>query len=282
MSGWAGPGFGSVLSVFDLPAGVVVGVVVSAAGGGEVRGVCVAAVGPGFDVVEVAQLGCMSASGEGAGSFAGGDVVGEVGGCPVGGAAVVEELAGVVGDESPPGAGLVRGEAAGEGGGGGAVPVEVRGLVVAAGQGAEWDGDVDGGAFSVLFGQGRVSECPGEHVDERVGAALIRAAVVGLGVAEGVQHRLDERGAVGGQQRPEFGDAVVLRGGHHPPLGDRVVVALFGAARRGSAAITARRSEVPNWARVCSGARRSTRCSIFVVVSASNGVTAAASFMACR
>ena len=67
-----------------------------------------------------------------------------------------------------------------------------------AGQGAEWDGDVDGGALSVLFGQGRVSECPGEHVDERVGAALIRAAVVGLGVAEGVQHGLDERGAVGG------------------------------------------------------------------------------------
>ncbi|HKF32139.1 MAG TPA: hypothetical protein VKB37_07175 [Jatrophihabitantaceae bacterium] len=27
-----------------------------------------------------------------------------------------------------------------------------------------------------------------------------------------------------------FGDAVVLWGGHHPPLGDRVVVALFGAA----------------------------------------------------
>ena len=54
------------------------------------------------------------------------------------------------------------------------------------------------------------------------------------------------------------------------------------SARRGSAAITARRSEVPNWARVCSGARRSTRCSIFVVVSASNGPIASASFMACR
>src|SRR5215469_12056661 len=140
MSGWAGPGFGAVLSVFDLPAGVVGGVVVSGAGGGEVRGVCVAAVGPGFDVVEVAQLGCMSACGEGAGSVAGGDVVGEVGGWPVGGAAVVEELAG----------------------GDGAVPVEVRGLVVAAGQGAELDGDVDGGALSVLFGQRGVSEDAGE------------------------------------------------------------------------------------------------------------------------
>jgi len=39
------------LSVFDLPAGVVLGVVVSGAEGGDVRGVCVAAVGPGFGVV---------------------------------------------------------------------------------------------------------------------------------------------------------------------------------------------------------------------------------------
>src|SRR5215469_12627659 len=131
MSGWAGPGFGSVLLLFDLPAGVVVGVVVSGAGGGEVRGVCVAAVGPGFDVVEVAQLGCMSASGEGAGLVAGGGVVGEVGGWPVGGAAVVEELTGVVGDESPPGAGLVGGDTPCHVGGDGTVPVEVGGLVVA-------------------------------------------------------------------------------------------------------------------------------------------------------
>ena len=141
------------MSVFDLPAGVVFGVVVSGAVGGEVRGVCVAAVGPGLDVVEVAQLGCTSASGEGAGSVAGDDVVGEVRGWPVGSAAVVEELAGVVGDESSPGAGLVGGEAAGEVGGDGAVPVEVRGLVVAAERGAELDGDVDAGRFPCCSGR---------------------------------------------------------------------------------------------------------------------------------
>ena len=141
------------MSVFDLPAGVVLGVVVSGAEGGDVRGVCVAAVGPGFDVVEVAQLGCTSASGDGAGSVAGGDVVGEVRRWPVGGAAVVEELAGVVGDESSPGAGLVGGETPGRVGGDRAVPVGVRGLVVAAEQGTELDGDVDAGRFPCCSGR---------------------------------------------------------------------------------------------------------------------------------
>ena len=118
-------------------------------------------------------------------------------------AAVVEELAGVVGDESSPGAGLVRGEAVGQGGGDGAVPVGVRGLVVAAEQGTELDGDLDRGSLSVLLGQGRVSEYPGEHLHQRVGAVLIRAAVVGLSAGEGVEHGFDERGALGRQPLDE-------------------------------------------------------------------------------
>src|SRR5215469_30999 len=145
MSGRAGPGFGAVLSVFDLPAGVVLGVVVSGAEGGDVRGARVAALAPCLDVVEVAQPGCTSASGEGAAPGAGDDVVGEVGGWPVGSAAVVEELTGVVGDQPAPGARLVGGEAAGHVGGNHPVPVEVGGLVVAAEQGAELDGDLDRG-----------------------------------------------------------------------------------------------------------------------------------------
>ena len=154
-------------------------------------------------VVEVAQLGCTPASGEGAGSVAGGDVVGEVRGWPVGGAAVVEELAGVVGDQSSPSAGLVGGDTPGQVGGDRAVPVGVRGLVVAAEQGTELDGDLDRGSLSVLLGQGRVSEYPGEHLHQRVGAALIRAAVVGLSAGEGVEHGFDERGALGRQPLDE-------------------------------------------------------------------------------
>jgi hypothetical protein len=87
----------------------------------------------------------------------GDDVVSEVGGWPVGAAAVVEELAGVVGDRPPPGAGGVGGEAAGEGGGDGPVPGEVGGLVVAAEQRAQRDGDVDRGPLPVPLRQGRVA-----------------------------------------------------------------------------------------------------------------------------
>ena len=105
---------------------------------------------------------------------AGDDVVGEVRRWSVRFAAVVEELAGVVGDESSPGPGLVRGDTPCHLGGDGPVPVEVGGLLIAAGQGAELDGDANGGSLPVLLGQGRVSECPGEHIDEGVGAALIR------------------------------------------------------------------------------------------------------------
>ena len=76
-------------------------------------------------------------------------------------------------------------------------------MVVAAEQGTELDGDLDRGSLSVLLGQGRVTEDSGEHVDERVGAALIRAAIVGLGVAEGVEHGFDERGALGRQPLDE-------------------------------------------------------------------------------
>ena len=154
-------------------------------------------------VVEVAQLGCTPASGEGAGSVAGGDVVGEVRGWPVGFAAVVEELAGVVGDQPPPRTRLVRGEAAGHLRSDGPVPVEVGGLLIAAQQGTELDGDLDRGSLSVLLGQGRVSEYPGEHLHQRVGAALIRAAVVGLSAGEGVEHGFDERGALGRQPLDE-------------------------------------------------------------------------------
>ena len=82
----------------------------------------------------------------------------------------------------------------------------------------------------MLFGQGRITEHPREHIHQRVGPALIRAAVIGLGIAEGVQHRLDKRGTLGGQQRPQFRDAVVLRGEHHPPLRDGVVVTLLSPA----------------------------------------------------
>jgi hypothetical protein len=94
-------------------------------------------------------------------------------------AAVVEQVPGVVGDQPPPGARLVSGEAAGQGGGDGSVPVEVRGVIVAAEQRRERDGDVDRGPLPVGFWQTRVPEHPGEHVHERVGAALIRAAGIG-------------------------------------------------------------------------------------------------------
>jgi len=110
-------------------------------------------------------------------------------------------------------------------------PSRWAGCSIAAEQRAELDGDVDGGPLPVGFGQTRIAEDPGKHVDERVSAALIPGARIGLGAAERVQHRLDERGAVGGQQRPQFGDAVVFLGEHHPPLRDGVVVTLFSPAR---------------------------------------------------
>jgi hypothetical protein len=88
-------------------------VVVAGAGGDEVVGVGVPALGPGLDVVEFAADGAAVAVGEGADLVAGADVVGELGWRFVAVAAVVDEFAEGVGDEPPPGAGRVGGDLSG-------------------------------------------------------------------------------------------------------------------------------------------------------------------------
>src|SRR5882762_3784962 len=129
---------------------------------------------PVFAMIQVAVSGGSSAVREHAGLVSGDDVVGERLGWPVGFAPVFQELPRYgVGEESAPGAGGVGGDAAGRGGGDGSVPVEVGGQLVAAEQGGGGDGDVDGGSLSVVFGQVRVTDHAGEHVDQGVGAALV-------------------------------------------------------------------------------------------------------------
>src|SRR5882672_5381108 len=129
---------------------------------------------PGLAMIEIAESGWAATVREHAGLVSGDDVVGEVLWWPVGFAPVFQELPrSRVGEESAPGAGGVGGDAAGRGGGDRSVPVQVSGQLVAAEQGGGGDGDVDGGSLSVVFGQGGVTDHPGEHVDQRIGAALV-------------------------------------------------------------------------------------------------------------
>src|SRR5882757_2696831 len=119
---------------------------------------------PALAMIKIAEPGGSSALREDARSVSGDDVIGECLGWPVAAAAVVEELpGGGVGEQPAPGAGGVGGDAAGHGRGDGSVPVEVGRQFIAAEQGGCGDGDVDGWTLSVVFGQGGVTDHPGEH-----------------------------------------------------------------------------------------------------------------------
>jgi hypothetical protein len=98
--------------------------------GGEVVRVGLPAVAPGAEMIEFAVAGAAVAGGEAAGLVPGADEVGQAGWGPVGGSAVVEEPAHLVGDQAAPGAVGLGGDAAGHGGGDGAVAGEFGGLVV--------------------------------------------------------------------------------------------------------------------------------------------------------
>jgi len=98
---------------------------------------------PGRDVVDLAAFGGAVAAGEAAGAVAGEDVVVQGGRWPVGGAAVVDQVPELVGDQAAPGAGLIVCEGSGEFGGD-RLTVQLTGLIVEVEQGGQGDGDVDG------------------------------------------------------------------------------------------------------------------------------------------
>jgi hypothetical protein len=88
-----------------------------------------------------------------AGAVSGDHVVGEVFGWPVGGAAVVEEVAAFVGDQPPPGAGLVGGDPTRDRRGDRSGAGELTRLLVQAQQGREGDGHLNGWPQAVLARQ---------------------------------------------------------------------------------------------------------------------------------
>src|SRR6266702_6901153 len=108
----------------------------------QVALVGVAAVAPGDAVIDLAVSGGAIAVREPAALVPGDDVLGEVRRWPVGAAAVVDQPADRVGDQAVPGAGLVRGDPAGQGGGDRAVPVQLAGLLVQLEEGGQGDGDL--------------------------------------------------------------------------------------------------------------------------------------------
>ena len=226
---------------------------------------------PGGDVVEVVVAGGSSAAGELAVLVAGDDGGDDRGGRSVGPGAGVQYVSVVVGEQPPPGGGGVGGDAAGHGRGDRPVPVQFTGVVVQAHQRRRRDrhlhrrslpvtagqpgpgrrGTIDGargtggtGASRVIAGPAagavrlRVGEGGAGQVDQGVGAALVGAALVTTravdgGVGHRVQGGLDDRGAVGGQVRPQLGHAVLGRGEDHPPLSDRIAVRGFLVSRVG-------------------------------------------------
>jgi hypothetical protein len=93
--------------------------------------------------------------------------------------AVVEQLPGDgVGDQPPPGAGLVGGQLPGDGGGDGSVAGQLAGLLIGPEQRRQGDRDLDRGPHALRFRQQRVVQRGHTQVHQRIGAALIRGAGV--------------------------------------------------------------------------------------------------------
>jgi hypothetical protein len=142
--GGGGEGAGWVVRVGGgvvVPASFVFEAVSAPASAAEVP-LAGGALGVAADMIDIAVFGGGVAVR--AADVAGSDVVDEVLGWAVAGAAVVEQLpTGGVGDQATPGRAGVEGDGSGEFGGDRPVSGQVCGFVAGAGEGVEGDGDVD-------------------------------------------------------------------------------------------------------------------------------------------
>jgi hypothetical protein len=166
-------------------------------------------------------------------------VVGQVFRWPVGGAAVVEEVALFVGEQPPPGAGLVGGDAARDRGRDRAAAREFTWLFVQAEQGRKGDGDLDGRTQAVFTRQlvgHRSMQRVQRQLHGGVGAALIGGPLVVTGDAsgEGVDRGHERARAGVRKEHPDLTHPVRDRSPDHPPLRDGLDVAFLRRLRRNS------------------------------------------------
>jgi len=207
---------------------LVFGSVVAAAAGPEVPRTGVAARERAV-MVQVAGSGGSVAGWEDAGAVPGDHQLREMGGGPVSGGAVIDDLPeDRVDHQPPPRPRFIRGQGAGGVGGDRAVAVQPARFVLHPGQGLQVDDHADGRLPAMRRGQ--LAGQPAQHrIHQHICAALLQRPLIVFGCHPGGGVDLLQAGVrvFGGQQRAEPHHAVPGIGDPHIPVGDRALLALL-------------------------------------------------------